>query len=111
QYPGLRSRVQTYPQARLHEIETQKPSDFVVRVFGTNLRVLQSSAADVQRLLSGVRGLVGAQVEGVSEEPTVQVQVNLAAAQRYGIKPGDVRRAAATFFAGLPVGSLYEQSK
>jgi Cu/Ag efflux pump CusA len=65
----------------------------------------------VQRLLSGVHGLVGAQVEGVAEEPAVNVKVDLAAAQRYGIKPGDVRRSAATFFAGLPVGSLYEESK
>jgi Cu/Ag efflux pump CusA len=111
QYPGIRSSVQTYPQARVREIESREPSDFVVRVYGTDLTVLRNSAADVQRMLSGVHGLVGPQVEGVAEEPAVNVKVNLLAAQRYGIKPGDVRRSAATFFAGLPVGSLYEESK
>ena len=30
------------------------------------------------------------------EVPQVQVKVDLAAAERYGLKPGDVRRAAAT---------------
>ena len=32
-------------------------------------------------------------------------------AQRYGIKPGDVRRAAATLLSGIQVGSLFEQQK
>ncbi len=36
---------------------------------------------------------------------------NLAAAEKYGITPGDVRRATATYYAGLPVGSLYEDQK
>ena len=45
------------------------------------------------------------------EEPTLEVTVNLAAAQRYGLNPGDVRRAAATYFSGLLVGNLYEEQK
>jgi Cu/Ag efflux pump CusA len=44
-------------------------------------------------------------------EPALQVRVKLDQAQRYGITPGDVRRASATLFAGLPVGSLYEDQK
>src|SRR5262249_31595755 len=51
------------------------------------------------------------QTQAVTEEPTLQIEVNLAAAERYGIRPGDVRRAAATLLSGLPVGSLYEQQK
>jgi Cu/Ag efflux pump CusA len=41
----------------------------------------------------------------------VQVEVNLAAAEPYGLKPGDVRRAAATVFAGLGVGFLFDEQK
>jgi len=37
--------------------------------------------------------------------------VDLAAAGRVGLRPGDVRRAVATVFAGLEVGHLYEQQK
>ena len=42
-------------------------------------------------------------------QPTVSVQVDLAAAQRYGLRPGDVRREASALISGLTVGSLYEQ--
>ena len=41
----------------------------------------------------------------------MQIEVDLAAAERYGFKPGDVRREATTLISGLPVGSLYEQQK
>ena len=44
-------------------------------------------------------------------EPTFEVEVDLAKAQRVGIKPGDVRRAAATLLSGLDVGCLFEEQK
>jgi Cu/Ag efflux pump CusA len=80
-------------------------------VYGYDLDRLAAKAADVRTMLSNVRGVVRPTVETQEVEPTVQVQVKLAAAQRYGITPGDVRRASATYFAGLPVGSLYEDQK
>ena len=50
-------------------------------------------------------------VELTAEEPTVQVEVDLVEAARYGIKPGDVRRAAADAHVGLEVGSLFEDAE
>jgi Cu/Ag efflux pump CusA len=41
----------------------------------------------------------------------VEIEVNLAAAERYGIKPGDVRRQATTLLSGLQVGTLFEEQK
>ncbi|WP_263407475.1 efflux RND transporter permease subunit [Arthrobacter sp. NicSoilC12] len=37
--------------------------------------------------------------------------VNLAAAQKYGLKPGDVRRAAATLVAGEEVGDVFRDGR
>jgi Cu/Ag efflux pump CusA len=45
------------------------------------------------------------------EEPTLEIEVDLASAQNYGVKPGDVRRAAATLLSGIQVGSLFEEQK
>jgi hypothetical protein len=42
-------------------------------------------------------------------QPTVSVKVDLAAAQRAGLRPGDVRREVSAMVSGLTVGSLYEQ--
>jgi Cu/Ag efflux pump CusA len=45
------------------------------------------------------------------DEPTVQVKVNLDAAGRANVKPGDVRRATATVYSGLVVGFLFKNQK
>jgi Cu/Ag efflux pump CusA len=41
----------------------------------------------------------------------VDVEVDLAKAQAYGIKPGDVRRAATTLMAGEEVGDIFRDGK
>jgi Cu/Ag efflux pump CusA len=110
-YPGLRSEVLTYAQDRVRAAGTGTSDPLVVRLYGSDLTELASKAEEVRTLLGGVPGVVKPTVEKLTEEPTVEVQVNLAAAERYGITPGDVRRASATYYAGLPVGSLYEQQK
>src|SRR6266498_2700003 len=48
---------------------------------------------------------------GSREVPQVDVEVNLAAARRYGIKPGDVRRAAATLVSGEEVADVFRGGK
>ena len=41
----------------------------------------------------------------------MQVKVDLDAAGRANVKPGDVRRATATVFSGLVVGYLFKEQK
>ena len=110
-YPGMRAELSSYAADRLTAADTGSQAPLVVRVYGQDLQALAAQAANVRSLLGNVRGVRHAGVAASTVEPSVQVQVNLQRAQRYGITPGDVRRASATFFAGLPVGSLYEDQK
>jgi Cu/Ag efflux pump CusA len=110
-YPGMRSSVETYEQDRIRAAEPGGAGGLVVRTYGQDLDTLHATAQRISRMLGSVQGLSGATVQSLAEQPTLRVTVDLAAAQRYGLKPGDVRRAAAAFFAGLPVGSLYEDQK
>jgi Cu/Ag efflux pump CusA len=110
-YSGLRHSTSSYPQERVRAAEAGPAHPLVVRVFGDDFGVLREQAEQVRRALSSIKGVRAAQVETVPEEPTLQIEVKLAAAERYGVKPGDVRRAATTLLSGLPVGSLYEQQK
>jgi len=110
-YPGLKSEVLTYTEDRVRAAKTGTSDPLVVRLYGTDLTELASKAEEVRTLIADVPGVVSPTVEKIVQEPTIEVQVNLPAAERYGITPGDVRRATATYYAGLPVGSLYEQQK
>jgi Cu/Ag efflux pump CusA len=110
-YPGLASDVELYPEQRIREVNTGVDEDLVVRVYGQDLSVLRTKADEVQQAIRGIDGVVDTSVDADVQEPTVEVEVDLAAAQRYGIKPGDVRRAAATLLSGVGVGSLFEEQK
>jgi CzcA family heavy metal efflux pump len=111
-YPGLTHDIQTFSSERVGEALTGVRDDLVVRVYGEELPTLRSTAEDVKQMLSGVDGVRNARVESPRDlEPTLQIEVNLAAAQRHRIKPGDVRRAAATLLSGIQVGSLFEDQK
>jgi Cu/Ag efflux pump CusA len=43
--------------------------------------------------------------------PTVEIEVDLDKAKRYGLKPGDVRRATTSLVSGIQVGNLFEEQK
>lgn len=112
-FPGLRTELLTYAQDRVDAVRAQSgaTSPVVVRVYGQDLATLQAQAAQVRKVISAVPGVVRPQVQSLQQEPTLQVEVDLAAAQRYGVKPGDVRRTATTYFSGLLVGSYYQDQK
>jgi len=83
----------------------------VVRVYGQDLGVLRSQATRVRRIMSEVDGVVDPRIELPAEQPTTEIEVDLEKARRYGIKPGDVRRAEATLLQGTQVGSVFSEQK
>jgi Cu/Ag efflux pump CusA len=88
---------------------TEKP--LVVRLYGENQDTLREKAKDVQAAVAGVDGVVDPKIEANPVEPVVEVETRLADAARYGIKPGDVRRAEASLLQGITVGSIFGAQK
>ena len=110
-YPGLRRDVQTYLKERIREVLTGSSDAVVVRIFGPDLGVLRDQAAAVEAALAGIPGIVDLHTSQQVEIPQIQVEVNLATARAYGIKPGDVRRAAAVMLASEEVGDIFYGGK
>lgn len=110
-YPGLAGNVQTYLTETVRQALTGTTKSLVVRIFGPNHETLRMTAEDVSHALATINGVSDLQVEGQLEEPQVEIKVDLAAAEPYGLKPGDIRRQSATVFAGLGVGNLFEEQK
>ncbi len=109
--PGLYRDVQTYLKERIKEVLTGAGESIVVRIFGPDLPVLRQKAQDVQQAMKGVPGLIDLHVEQQVEVPQIQVKVDLDAAGRYGLKPGDVRRAAAVLMSGIEVTDIHKEGK
>ena len=127
-YPGIDSELLAYSNERIRAVGavadgnaardnaglaalTGEEEPVVVRVYGNELGVLREKADEVQAAIADVDGVVDPRVEAQPTEPTLEVEVDLEAAGRAGINPGDVRRAAATLVQGIVVGALFEEQK
>jgi CzcA family heavy metal efflux pump len=110
-YPGLFRNVETYLNERIDEVLTGSSDAIVVRIYGPDLAVLRDKADEVEAALRKIDGIDDVHRELQSEVPQLEVEVDLAAAQRYGVKPGDVRRAAATLVSSEEVGDIFGLGK
>jgi len=110
-YPGLTPTVTTYPEQQLASATVSDDRQFTVRVYGVDLAILREKAEEIREILSRTNGIVDPRVDVTVEQPVAEIEVDLAAAQKEGIKPGDVRRAAATVLQGIEVGYMFEQQK
>jgi CzcA family heavy metal efflux pump len=106
-HPGSYSDVQTYLHERIDEVLTDGTTeDVVVRVYGPGLSELGALGNQLAAVLIRIPGLVDVHPVALEFIPQIDVQVNLAAAQRYGLTPGVVRRAAAVMMASEPVSEI-----
>jgi CzcA family heavy metal efflux pump len=110
-YPGLYREVQTYLDERIQEVLTGGKEPIIVRTYGEDLKTLRATSDQILGLVRSVPGVVDAHRDISSDVPQVNVTVNLAKAERYGLKPGDVRRDAATLVAGEEVGDIFRAGK
>jgi len=110
-YPGLYRDVLTYLNERIEEVLTGSKEAIVVRVYGPDLKVIRDKADEVEKLMSDVPGVVDNHVDFQEDVPQIEVEVDLKKAARYGLKPGDVRRAASTLIAGEEVGDIFRAGK
>ncbi len=110
-YAGLTGNVQPYLEGNIAKVVLRSDESIVVRIFGPELDVLNAKAEEVKQALSGIDGIGDLRIDSQPKELQVEIEVDLIKAQAHGVKPGDVRRAAATIFAGIQVGNLFEQQK
>ena len=110
-YPGLVRDVQTYLKERIREVLTGSSDTVVIRIYGPELHGLEEKAEEVLASMEGIPGIVDLKKELHMEHPQIEVEVDLAKAQQYGLKPGDVRRATSFLIQGEEIGDLFFGAK
>ncbi len=110
-YPGMYHNVETYLNETIDEVLSGSKETFSIRIFGPDLKGIHDKADEVEKAIKDIPGIVDLYVQLQSEVPEIQVKVNLPAALRYGVKPGDIRRASAVMMAGEEVGDLFIDGK
>jgi CzcA family heavy metal efflux pump len=110
-YPGLYRDVQTYLRERIKEVLTGTSESIVVRLFGPDLKVLRAKSEEISERVGKIDGVIDAHPDFSADLPHVEVELDLAAARRYGLKPGDVRRQSSTLLASEEVSDIFYGGK
>ena len=109
-YPGWSQRAHLR-RDRVAAAQETATGDLVVRVYGRRSGPAPGLRRGRRRGARHDLGRARPEVEPQVSQPTVAIEVDLAKAQKYGLRPGDVRRETSTLVSGLTVGNLYEQQE
>ena len=109
--PGLTGTVSTYEGDSMTGVLASGSNTVVTRVYGVNGGELATLAGRLSGVVARIPGVTGTTVTTPVTQPTIDINVNLDAAARHGISPGDVRREAGTLLSGLTVGNYFENQE
>lgn len=105
--PGM-NLVFTQPiEMRFNEMLSGIRTDIGIKIFGDDLAVLQSKAEAIERIVSETRGAVDVNVEQLTGQPLLKLEVDRNALARYTLSSQELLDAVQTL-GGMEVGEVRE---
>ncbi|HWR52984.1 MAG TPA: CusA/CzcA family heavy metal efflux RND transporter [Bryobacteraceae bacterium] len=83
-------------------------SDVVMKLFGEDLDVLRTKAAEAARIISQVRGAADTKVQQVSGLPVLEIRIDRDRIARHGINVADVQQLIESAIAGSHATTVLE---
>jgi len=93
---------------RLDHLLSGVRAQIAIKVFGPDLAILRTKAAEVNKAIQGTEGLVDLQIEQQVLIPQVKIQLMRDEAAKYGIVVGDLARLMEKALQGEVVGQILE---
>ena len=109
--PGITYSFSQYIQDNVNEALSGVKGENSVKIYGTDLEVLDQKAHEVIAQLKQVRGVAD---EGILKElgqPTLNIQIDRDKSARYGINVNDIQTVVANAIGGAAVTNLLEDEK
>lgn len=108
---GVKFEFQQPIQMRFNELMTGSKQDVAIKIFGDDLNTLADLAAETERIIQPVTGIVDISVEKVTGLAQLQISFNRDRLAQYGLSIADVNQVLRTAFAGSQAGVVFEEEK
>lgn len=108
QVPGLVNSWDFPIQTRVGMISTGIKTQIGIKIFGDDLKKLESLASKVGKEVEKVKGAYGVYAEQITGKPYIEFDIDRVAASRYGINTGTVNKILQTAVGGMPIGQFYD---
>jgi cobalt-zinc-cadmium resistance protein CzcA len=108
EFPGVLLNFTQPIAATVDELLTGIKAQIAVKLFGPDLDVLLERADDIALLLNDVEGASEVQVDQVTGQPQLRIDLDRRALSRYGIPVEAVQTEIRAAIGGSPAGQLFE---
>ncbi|MDA8793054.1 CusA/CzcA family heavy metal efflux RND transporter [Bacteriovoracaceae bacterium] len=108
QIPGLVNSWDFPIQTRIGMISTGIKTQVAAKIFGPDLKKLESLGKKVSEVLENIQGAYGIYAEQINGKPYVEFEVDRIKASRYGVNTGDVNAIIQTAVGGMTIDQMYE---
>lgn len=111
QIPGANYSFSQYIQDNVNEALSGVKGENSVKIYGSDLNILDEKAKEVLEQIKNVRGVTD---EGILKElgqPTLNIQIDRNRAARYGVNVNDIQTVVANAIGGAAVTNLLEDEK
>jgi cobalt-zinc-cadmium resistance protein CzcA len=105
-FPGVDWNFSQPISDNVEEAVSGVKGELAVKLFGTDLKALEAKASEIQDVMSRVPGVADLGTFQVRGQPNVNLVVDRAAADRFGINVSDVQDAVETAVGGKAVSQI-----
>ena len=108
QVPGLVNAWLFPIENRVAMISTGIKTQIGIKIFGDDLKTLESIASKIGKEIEKVKGSYGVYAERLTGKPYIEFDIDRIAASRYGINTGTINKILQTAVGGMTIGQFYE---
>ncbi len=108
QVPGLVNAWLFPIENRISMISTGIKTQIGIKIFGDDLKTLESIGSQVGALVEKVDGGYGIYAEKMTGKPYIEFDIDRVAASRYGINTGTINKILQTAVGGMTIGQFYD---
>ncbi|HKT36630.1 MAG TPA: efflux RND transporter permease subunit, partial [Nitrospira sp.] len=110
-FPGVTFNFSQAIQDNVQEAMSGVKGENAIKLFGSDLRQLETMASQIQQVMKGVRGVRDLGVLHLLGQPNLIIEVNRQECARYGLQVGDVNDVIQAAIGGQAVTQVYEGEK
>jgi cobalt-zinc-cadmium resistance protein CzcA len=110
-FPGITFNYTQPAEDAVDEAETGLKSALAVKVFGSDLNVLEAKGKAIKQVLEHVRGIRDVTLVQELGQPSLSIQIDRAKIARYGINVDDINGLIQTAIGGDVATTVVQQEK
>lgn len=109
--PGMIFNFSQVIEDNVEEAMSGVKGENSIKVFGTDLKMMEAKAAEIESVMKGVRGVRDLGILRLTGQPNLLIQVDREASARYGLRVSDVNAVVQAAIGGQAVTQVYEGEK